>query len=56
VLPALVLAVVASPSLSIAVATVVAGTGLVAVVAGELIERSQFFRALASPRMPGDLA
>jgi Fe-S-cluster-containing dehydrogenase component/DMSO reductase anchor subunit len=35
---------------------VVAAAALVSVVAGELIERSQFFRALASPRMPGDVA
>lgn len=32
-----------------------AGTALVSVVAGELIERSQFFRACVSPRMPGEL-
>ncbi|MBW3614594.1 MAG: dimethyl sulfoxide reductase anchor subunit [Actinobacteria bacterium] len=28
--------------------------GLVCVVAGELIERSQFFQAVSAPRMPGD--
>lgn len=32
-----------------------AGIALICVVAGELIERSQFFRALVSPRMPGEL-
>ncbi len=41
------------PSTVIAVTTALS---LVAVVAGELIERSQFFRALASPRMPGEVS
>jgi formate dehydrogenase iron-sulfur subunit len=36
--------------------SLLAGFGLLAVVAGELIERSQFFRAMVSARMPGDLA
>lgn len=34
-------------------AVVVAAVGLVAVVAGELCERWQFFTAITSPRMPG---
>jgi Fe-S-cluster-containing dehydrogenase component/DMSO reductase anchor subunit len=33
----------------------IAAVALAAVVAGELIERSHFFRAAASPRMPGGL-
>jgi formate dehydrogenase iron-sulfur subunit len=33
-----------------------AGTALICIIAGELIERSQFFRALVSPRMPGELS
>jgi formate dehydrogenase iron-sulfur subunit len=55
VLPAVVLMVSGSRSPSALVWSFLAGAALLAVVAGELTERSQFFRALVSPRMPGDL-
>jgi len=44
------------PALSGPARSVVAVAALAALVAGELIERSQFFRASVSPRMPGGLA
>lgn len=54
-IPAVILAMSASPSPNTVMSSIAAGSALLAVVAGELTERSQFFRAVASPRMPGDL-
>lgn len=54
-LPAVVLMTVRSADVPAPVSATLAAAALAAVVAGELIERSQFFRALASPRMPGDV-
>jgi formate dehydrogenase iron-sulfur subunit len=56
VLPAVVLMLSASASTPTGVWALLAGAALLAVVAGEFTERSQFFRALVTPRMPGDLA
>ena len=53
-LPAAVLATMTSASMA-ALAAITGGSAL-AVVTGELIERTQFFRAVASPRMPGELS
>jgi formate dehydrogenase iron-sulfur subunit len=56
ILPSAVFGVMGSAGPSSALCTIIAGAALLAVVAGELAERSLFFKALASPRMPGDLA
>ncbi len=54
-LPAIILAISAAPTPPTAMCSLIAGVSLLVVVAGELIERSQFFSALVSPRMPGDI-
>ena len=51
--PLLILALAADKTPSMGVGAALAVLGLVALVAGELCERSQFFRAVAPPRMPG---
>jgi formate dehydrogenase iron-sulfur subunit len=51
--PLLVLALAGSDAPPTGACAALAVLGLVALVAGELCERSQFFRAVAPPRMPG---
>ena len=56
VLPLATAAAVLAPHPAPALPVVTAALALVSVVIGELIERSQFFRAVAAPRMPGGIA
>lgn len=55
VAPLVVLACLASPQPAVLAATIVAFAMLVALIGGELCERWQFFTAVTSPRMPGDI-
>jgi len=56
VLPLAAAAALVAPRPASALPAVVGALAVIAVVAGELIERWQFFRAVAGPRMPGGIA
>jgi Fe-S-cluster-containing dehydrogenase component/DMSO reductase anchor subunit len=56
ILPAAAFGATGTAAPSSVLCMLIAGAALLTVVAGELAERSLFFKALASPRMPGDLA
>jgi formate dehydrogenase iron-sulfur subunit len=56
ILPAVVFALAGTAAPSALALAAVAGASVVALAGGEVTERSLFFRALASPRMPGDVS